>query len=256
MAIYAISDLHLSHAAPKPMDIFGPAWENHTEKIRSRWEETVTKADTVLMPGDLSWGMRLSQARPDLDFVASLPGKKILTRGNHDYWWQRQATNRMQRSIDRSLIFLQGTSTVVGDAGITGTRGWRVDWELDERRGDGETGRLGEYQPSTINHQPLTINHPENDRILKRELAYLEKGLQSIPGTVDTRIAMLHYPPFDEKLQPNEFTRILHEYSVDIVVYGHIHLGLGSWLEGDVDGIMYHLVSADIVDFTPRLILP
>ena len=126
MSIYAISDLHLSLFTPKPMDIFGPAWEGHAEKIKRTWLETVSESDTVLIPGDLSWAMRLPEAMPDLSFIADLPGRKVLIRGNHDYWWHRKQTAKLQRDIDRNLTFLQGTSTMIGDIGITGTRGWRA----------------------------------------------------------------------------------------------------------------------------------
>jgi hypothetical protein len=97
---------------------------------------------------------------------------------------------------------------------------------------------------------------PQSEKVLLHELIYLERGLQSIPESARLRIAMLHFPPFDEQLRPNEFAELLTKYSVDILVYGHVHLGLGSWLEGDVNGVRYHMVSADVVDFTPRLILP
>jgi len=260
MSIYAISDLHLSLANPKPMDIFGPAWVNHPEKLRENWDAVVTDADIVLLPGDLSWAMRLPEAKPDLDFVAERPGRKILIRGNHDYWWQRQATSRIQRIVDRNLTFLQGTSVVMDGAGITGTRGWRVDWEA---RGHGwERGRVGEWGNGRQTSHASRITHyePENpqsdERILQRELAYLERGLQSIPESASPKIAMLHFPPFDERLQPNEFAHLLTEYSVDILVYGHVHIGLGGWLEGMADGVRYCMVSADVVDFVPQLIVP
>ncbi|MHB0913579.1 MAG: metallophosphoesterase [Armatimonadota bacterium] len=243
MAIYAISDLHLSLAEPKPMDIFGPVWKDHAEKIRRNWDEVVGPEDTVLIPGDVSWGLRFEDAVPDLEFVAERPGLKVLTRGNHDYWWQRRSTTRIQRLIDREMVFLQGTSVVVDGTGITGTRGWRVDWEM---------------QPESGNHYhgPERLSDgPGNRRILNRELQYLENGLKSIPESVDRKIVMLHFPPFDMKLQPNKFAEMIREYGVDILVYGHVHLGLGNWLDGLVDGVEYRMVSADVVDFVPQLIV-
>ena len=267
MAIYAISDLHLSLASPKPMDIFGPAWVDHPERLRENWDAVVTDADIVLLPGDLSWAMRLSEAKPDLDFVAERPGRKALIRGNHDYWWQRQMTSRIQRIIDRNLTFLQGTSVVMDGAGITGTRGWRVDWEArghdaNGRMGVWEYGSVGEREnggerpTSNAKHRTLNETPQSDERILQRELAYLERGLQSIPESASPKIAMLHFPPFDERLQLNEFAHLLTQYSVDILVYGHVHHGLGSWLEGMVDRVRYYMVSADVVDFVPQLIVP
>lgn len=244
MAIYAISDLHLSFVRPKPMGIFGPAWVDHPERIRRNWDALVRRDDIVLMPGDLSWAMRLSEARPDLDFVAERPGRKVLVRGNHDYWWQRQATTRIQRTINGNMTFLQGTSVVMDGAGITGTRGWRLDVETRAEQAPGQPAPDG------------VLDEEHSERILHRELDYLERGLQSIPESAELRIAMLHFPPFDERLQPNEFADLLSRYNVDVLVYGHVHLGLGGWLEGDVAGVRYHVVSADVVDFVPQLIVP
>lgn len=239
MAIFAISDLHLSFSNPKPMDIFGPAWVDHAEKLRHNWDSIVKDTDTVLLPGDLSWAMRLSDVKLDLDFIAERPGKKLLIRGNHDYWWQRQATSRIQRTIDRDMVFLQGTSAIIDNIGITGTRGWRI----------GDKGMIPSEEPD----ESLKVS---SEKIFQRELAYLERGLLSIPDSMDLKIAMLHYPPFDEQLQPNEFAHLLAKYKVDILVYGHIHLGSDNCLTGLIEGVRYYLVSADIVDFTPQLIVP
>jgi len=242
MAIYAISDLHLSLASEKPMDIFGPAWADHVERLRKNWAQVVSDDDTVLIPGDISWALRLNEAMPDLDLIAELPGHKILIRGNHDYWWQRRSTSRIQRIVDRNMTFLQGTSTMVGDIAVTGTRGWRVDWET--------------RMPS--NHGCIASDEEEilhSQKILQRELTYLERGLKSIPPTARMKIVMLHYPPFDERLKPNRFAELLRDYTVDILVYGHVHIGLGGWLEGVVDGVRYYMASADIVGFMPRLIV-
>lgn len=241
MAIYAISDLHLSLGSAKPMDIFGPAWIDHTERLRRNWDGLIADEDTVLIPGDISWALRFSEARPDLNFIAERPGAKILIRGNHDYWWQRRSTTRIQKTIDRRMTFLQGTSTMVGEIGVTGTRGWRIDWETSH----------GHSKDTT--KMPQEAGDPR--KILQRELGYLEKGLQSI-GSARLKIVMLHFPPFDEHLQPNEFAGLLTKHRVDILVYGHVHLGLGQWLDGDVDGVRYHMVSADVVDFMPQLIVP
>ncbi len=242
MAIYAISDLHLSFANPKPMDVFSPVWVNHAEKVARNWDSLVTDDDIVLMPGDLSWAMRLSEARPDLKFVRERRGRKVLTRGNHDYWWQRRATPRIQQNYAPNMFFLQGTSAVIGDVGITGTRGWRLEKWMTDANVDPKDEILRDVAQS--------------EKILRRELNYLENGLKSIPESVKMKIAMLHFPPFDERLQPNEFSELLQRYSVDVVVYGHVHLGNGNWLSGDVNGIQHFMVSADIVDFVPQLILP
>lgn len=235
MAVFAISDLHLSFTNPKPMDIFGDTWENHAEKIEAGWRSIVTDSDIVLMPGDLSWAIRLEDALPDIQFVASLPGRKVLVRGNHDYWWRRHITRRLQEMFSPNFTFLQGTAIEYNGIGITGTRGWRKESEYNQ---------MADSEPD----QP--------DRILNRELAYLENGLLSISDSMHMKIAMLHYPPFNENLELDEFGAILKKHAVDDIVYGHIHLGTGKWLDGEIDGIRFHAVSADIINFTPALIVP
>lgn len=227
MPIYAISDLHLSYANPKPMDIFGEAWKDHDQRIAENWDAVVNPEDTVLVAGDNSWALRFDDALPDLDYIAARPGHKILIRGNHDYWWRREATNKMQAQIPYGITLMQGKAVVVNNIGITGTRGWRIELEEDKDAGD--------------------------SRVMRRELNYLERGLQSIPESVDKRIVMLHYPPFNADLEPNEFADLLQAYKVDILVYGHIHTGL--YQEGDMNGVEYRLVSVDHTGFKPVLII-
>jgi len=126
MSIYAISDLHLSLSGNKPMDIFGEAWRDHARRIAENWDSIVGPNDTVLLAGDHSWALKFEEAKPDLDYIAARPGRKILIRGNHDYWWRREATNRMQRVLPESITLLHGHALVVENVGITGTRGWRI----------------------------------------------------------------------------------------------------------------------------------
>jgi predicted phosphohydrolase len=227
MSIYAISDLHLSLSGEKPMDIFGDAWRDHANRIAANWDATVGPDDTVLLPGDHSWALRFEEAKIDLDYIAARPGRKILIRGNHDYWWRREATNRIQKQLPEHMTLLHGHAVVVENVGITGTRGWRLELGEDPDAGDA--------------------------KVMNRELGYLERGLTEIPPDVSKKIVMLHYPPFDADLQPNAFADILQAHNVDILVYGHIHTGV--CLQGDVNGIDYRLVSADHVDMTPVLIM-
>jgi len=209
------------------MDIFGREWHDHAKKIARNWDRSVSPEDVVLVAGDTSWAMRLPEATGDLDYVAARPGKKFLIRGNHDYWWGRQATNKVQRMVDPSITLIQGTSVVVDGVGIAGTRGWRLqDYELE-----------GPVQGSV--------------KIYERELAYLRRALSSLPPDISTTIAVLHYPPFDLGLEPNDFRAVLDEFRVDILVYGHVHRGTGSYLEGEVGGIRYYLAAVDHTGFTP-----
>ena len=227
MSIYAISDLHLSYSSPKPMDIFGDAWKDHDRRIADNWDAIVSPEDTVLIAGDHSWALKFEEARPDIEYIAARPGHKIMIRGNHDYWWRREATTRMQRLVPEGITLLQGKAVVLDGIGITGTRGWRVELEEDVDAGD--------------------------SRVMRRELSYLEKGLKAIPENVDAKIVMLHYPPFNVDLEPNEFADLLQAHKVDILVYGHIHTGY--YLEGDVNGIEYKLVSVDHIGFAPVLVV-
>jgi hypothetical protein len=227
MSIYAISDLHLSLGKPKPMDIFGDAWKDHDKCIAQNWDGVVTERDTVLVAGDHSWALKFEDAVPDLEFIAARPGRKILIRGNHDYWWRRESANRIQKLLPESITLMHGQGLVIENIGITGTRGWRVE--------EGETGI-----------------EAGGERVMKRELSYLERGLSEIPDDVTKRIVMLHYPPFDADQQPNAFDKLLRKYRVDTVVYGHIHSGF--FLEGNVDGVEYKLVAVDHTGFRPVLI--
>lgn len=226
MSIYAISDLHLSLSGHKPMDIFGDIWRNHPQRIAENWDAMVKPEDTVLIAGDNAWAIRFEDARPDLEYIAQRPGRKIMIRGNHDYWWRREATNRIQKEVHESIYLMHGRGIVVEGYGVTGTRGWRIELEEDPDAGD--------------------------ERVMKRELMYLERGLKEIPPDVDKRIVMLHYPPFNSDLEPNEFAELLQAYEVDTLIYGHIHTGY--YVEGDVNGVRYKLVSVDHTDFRPVLI--
>lgn len=226
MSIYAISDLHLSLSNPKPMDIFGEIWCDHPRRIAENWDAVVKPDDTVLICGDHSWALKFEGALADLQYIAERPGHKIMIRGNHDYWWHREATTRIQKQVDESIRLMHGHAIVVGNIGITGTRGWRVELEEDPDAGD--------------------------PKVMKRELGYLERGLAEIPGNVDKKIVMLHYPPFNADLEPNEFADVLQAYNVDILVYGHIHTGF--YLQGNINGIEYILASVDHTDMKPVLI--
>jgi uncharacterized protein len=229
MRIFAIADLHLSSADPKPMDVFGPEWKDHSDRIRLGWDHAVASEDMVMVAGDTSWAMRLPEAMPDLEYLAQRPGQKLIVRGNHDYWWKRQNTGRIQRAIDPSLTLLQGHALTFGSLGITGTRGWRTE-------------------------DATCAGSPEADsRIMQRELQYLRRGLEALPEEVKTKIVILHYPPYSPELEPNEFMQLLQSYSVDITVYGHIHSG--ERLEGSVGALQCHLVAADYIGFAPKLIL-
>ena len=226
MQIYAIADLHLSLTSEKPMDVFGEAWRGHAEKLERNWRERVQADDLVLVPGDISWAMQLSAALPDLSFIGDLPGRKILLKGTHDYWWS--AIGRVRSNLPEGIRALQNDSIVEDGIGICGSRGWLC--------------------PGSNNF------NAEDQKIYLRELDRLSLSLASLPA-VETKIAMLHFPPFLDKEKGSGFTERLEEAGVQIVVYGHLHGEANRYaFEGERNGITYHCVAADKLDFAPKRI--
>lgn len=198
MKIFAISDLHLSIASDKPMNVFGGSWEGYWEKIKENWLNKVTEYDVVLIAGDISWGMSLEQALPDLEAIAALPGKKVLTKGNHDYWW---STYKKITSLNlENMYFIQNNAVKIGDYIFCGTRGWTVDDDdnfspEDKKIYDREVIRLG-----------LTLKSAEQLRV-----------------NGETIVGMIHYPPFNYRFEDSDFTKLFEEYGVKKVIYGHLH---------------------------------
>lgn len=227
MALYAIGDLHLSFTSDKPMDIFG--WENHTEKVKDLWLEYIREEDTVLIPGDISWALRLEDALTDLGWLADLPGKKILVKGNHDYWWQ--GISKLN-TLYSNMFFLQNTYYLYDEYAICGTRGWLC---------------------------PNSVNFTKHDeKIYLREVNRLKSSLeQAKRGGNNKIIAMMHYPPTNEKYDPSGFTDLFEKYEVEKVVYAHLH-GKNYYqmgFQGMRNNVEYSLVSCDYLQFKPLKIL-
>ena len=227
MSIYAISDLHLSFSTNKPMDIFGDNWENHSDKIKENWLKTVRENDTVLLAGDFSWGMTFEEAKPDFEYLNKLPGRKILLKGNHDYWWG--TANKIKRFLStnkfNNIDILYNNSYLVEDKIICGTRGWTI-----------------------VN------NTEEDEKILKRELLRLEMSLKDGTqkyGEDKEIIVCMHYPPTNEILKENsEFMKIMKIYNVSKCVYGHLHgESHKEAIQGNIGGNLVQLVSCDYTEF-------
>ncbi len=226
--IYGIGDLHFDYSKEKPMDIFGDNWIDHEEQIINNWIDKVKDGDLVLLPGDISWALKLDDAYYDLKRIDKLPGKKLMTKGNHDYWWQ--SLNKMKKLDLESISFIQNVSYIHEGISISGTRGWisRDSEGFDD----------------------------SDEKILKRELLRLEMSLSDIGQDVDKKIVMLHYPPFNMDLTPNEFVSVMKEFEVDICIYGHLHAeGHRYVVEGDIDGIEFFCVSSDYIGFNPKIIV-
>ena len=226
MAIYAIGDLHLSLNNEKPMNIFGENWKKHEEKIRESWLETVNDEDLVLIPGDFSWKMHLKDMYEDFNYLNSMPGKKLLLKGNHDYWWETLA--KMRKFINdnnfKNIDFVYNNSYEYEDKIIVGTRGWALnDTENSEK-----------------------MNHREEERL---KLS-IQDGLKY--GDSKEIICMMHYPPIKkaETLISSEYIEIMKMYNVKTCIYGHLHgKSHEEAFEGIYEGINFKLVSADGLDF-------
>lgn len=223
MKIFAISDLHLCLSGAKPMEIFGDAWDNYLEQIKEDWQSKVGDDDIVLMCGDMSWALKLDEAKKDFEYVSSLNGKKIIIRGNHDYWWK--SISNLRAELPKDIYPLQNDAIKIGNYIICGTRGWTVP---EKNRQQTE----------------------EDEKIYKRELIRLDLSLSFASklkcSEDDKLICMLHYPPFNSSLENSDFTEILEKYSVDKVIYGHLH---GNTCRSvnytNINGVDYFLTSCD-----------
>ena len=225
MNIYAISDLHLSSTANKPMDIFGGNWEGHFEKIKSDWLACVQPDDIVLISGDISWAMKLEDALVDLHALAPLPGKKVFIRGNHDYWWNG-ITKLRDRAPDENFVFLQTDAVRLGEYVIVGSRGWTCPGSVDYTEQD----------------EKLYRREAERFRLAFADAARLKKE-------GDKLIAMIHYPPFSLKNEETLFTQLFEENGVEKAVFGHIHGAAYFPLKTEKRGVEYVLASCDKVAF-------
>ena len=226
MRLFAIGDLHLPGGQEKPMDVFGGHWEGHFARIAADWRSRVGDEDVVLIPGDTSWAMQLEDAVPDLNTIGALPGRKLLIRGNHDYWWE--GVGKVRRAMPGGMMAIQHDAVDLGEAVVTGTRGWV--WPTAEA--------------------PLT---PEDERVFNRELIRLELALASAAKIAGERpiLLMLHYPPLYQTDRDTPFTRLIEKYPVHTVVYGHLHgAGIRAGFSGLWNGVRYRLVSCDSLDFS------
>jgi Predicted phosphohydrolase len=227
MAIYAIGDLHLSVAAKKPMDIF-QGWDDHAERLIENWTAIVRESDTVVLPGDTSWGMTLPQALPDFRLLHRLPGQKIISKGNHDYWWA--STSKMNRLFEEngldSLHILHNNSYFVEGVHICGSRGWLF-----------ENGQA------------------QDAKIVRREAMRIEASIKSTGEPKGERILFLHYPPIYGNQVLDPFIEIMQRYGIKRCYYGHIHgTGHKYAVQGVVRGIRFQMISSDFVGFAPVLI--
>lgn len=223
MALYAIGDLHLSLSVNKSMEVFGPAWKGYVARI----EESLSilrPDDTLILDGDTSWGMTLEQAEADFRFLDRFPGRKLLVKGNHDYWWG--TVSKMRRFFDErgisTLDFIHNNCAFYGDYALCGTRGWFFE---EERK-------------------------PHNEKMLNRETLRLEASLKAAGER--PILCFLHYPPLYVGYECPDILNLLERYRVGQCCYGHLHgYAIRRRIEGDRNGTAFSLISADYLGFTP-----
>jgi predicted phosphohydrolase len=230
MKVFAIGDMHLAGGTGKTMDRFGDHWRNHDVRLFDAWERTVDVNDIVLVAGDTSWAMRMDEARPDLERIGRMKGRKVLIKGNHDYWWQ--SLTKMKQVLDPSIHILHATSVIIDRIAIAGTRGWLCPND--------------------------SFFQDHDHKIYNREVERLKHALESLKGRdaeYDSLIVALHYPPTNAEHEPTGFTELIDEHHADVCVYGHLH---GEYISRALTGrranTTYYLVSADAADFRPALL--
>ena len=229
MSIFVIGDLHLSFNQNKPMDIFGENWIGHEEKIKQDWIKKVKENDLVIIPGDFSWETYLENTELDFNFLNRLPGKKLLLKGNHDYWWTTLTNMKkfLKEKNFTNIDFLYNNSYEYEDKIICGTRGWSI------------------------------ADHEADKKLINRELIRLEISLKNgieLYGNQKEIIVFMHYPPITKSTilsnQEADFVNLMKKYNVKKCYYAHLHgVSINDAIEGNIEGIEFKLVSADGLDF-------
>ena len=251
MKLFALSDPHLSFGVPgKSMDRFGEEWVNHPGKIKENWERLVGPGDVVAVPGDLSWAKKFEAAMADLDWIGSLPGRKVILRGNHDIWWP--SPSLLERELHPSISFIQNNHVKIGPYVFFGSRMWDTQEYsvFDLIEWDTKKGAI----PGVKSGGDLA----EQERIYDRELMRLKLSVDSIPADLPGhRIGLSHYPPLDHMLKPSRASQLYAQAGAGHVIFGHLHSvkkDMQGKAFGDLGGVVYHLVSCDYLDYTPKLI--
>ena len=225
MSVFVIADLHLSLGTDKPMDIFR-GWDGYEKRLEENWRKLITHNDTVVIPGDISWAMKLSDTFEDFRFINGLPGRKLFLKGNHDYWWDTRRKMEMylkENGFDTIEIVFNSAYAAEGYA-ICGTRGWFYDAETDSDK-----------------------------KVLSREVGRLRTSLNEALKTGLEPVVFLHYPPVFGNQRCDDILNVLKEYEIKKCYYGHLH-GINAArkaVTGDFEGIKFRLISSDYLKFMP-----
>ena len=238
MALFSISDLHLSLSTPKPMDVFGQRWQGYTEKLEKNWRAVVSENDTVVIPGDVSWAMHLSEALADLKMIDSLPGRKLLGKGNHDYWWTTLSKMRgfLKENGITSIDFLHNNAYIRDSHIVCGTRGWFIEERLQSDK--------------TVDYSLISA----------RECGRLKMSLDEALKLRDTDeghglpiVVYLHFPPVFGDFISEDMLELMASYGVSACFYGHIHGNYSVPRSIVSHGIPVSIISADYLNFIPML---
>lgn len=246
MTIWAIADLHLSFGVPnKKMDIFGPRWVDHPEKVKRHWLEKVTADDLVLIAGDISWAKRPQDAIPDLNWIHELPGTKVMIRGNHDYWWE--SLKKLNEITPPSIHVIQNNAFDWNDVSIAGCRMWDTsEYNFDE------SVEYYEAPKSLVTRPFVETDWQEAEKIFERELLRLEMSLKCLNPKARLRVVMTHYPPIGPDLKPSRISKLLAQHKVDYCIFGHLHSVKENSLPfGTADGVKYIFTACDYLDCNP-----
>jgi predicted phosphohydrolase len=247
MKVWTISDLHLSFGTPnKKMDVFGIKWINHPDKIKKHWEELVKDEDLVLIAGDISWGLKLEDAMADFEWIAALPGTKVMSKGNHDLWWK--SIGKIRTMLPPSIHVIHNDAFTMNDITIGGARLWDHPLNnyykyIDVKEIQGVNIKKKEYTKEVIAH---------DEKIFKNELDRLAWSLDAMDKKAKHRILMVHYPPIPTDRSDNEFSRLIKDFGIDICIYGHLHnLFSDAPVNFTKDGTLYLCTACDYLNFTP-----
>lgn len=221
--VFAIADLHFASMVDKPMDVFGGQWENYEEAIEKDWKKTVRKNDIVIVAGDISWGMTLDEAMPDILKLASFGGEIVICRGNHDYWWKSVST--LREKFPKNIHIVQNDACSIGDYVFCGCRGWKAE----ERN-----------KPQKEEDKKLLLREQERMKLALASAKKIKKNGQKL-------VVVMHYPPTNTKLDDSEFTKMFEEAGVDFVVFGHLHGRVRKTLVYTKGKTKYFLTSCDQV---------
>lgn len=235
MSLFVIGDLHLSQSENKPMDVFGGRWEGYTEKLIKGWKSVVSQGDSVVLAGDISWGMSLEKSLADFQLIDSLPGWKYIIKGNHDYFWT--TVGGMRKFFAKhgltTLDFIHNDFKLLEGIAVCGTKGWSAE----------------EGKPSEV---------PENAKIFRRELMRMEASLKAAEASgYREKTVVMHYPPIDRLNGAcDEIIELFERHGVTRCFYGHLHgAGINSAFEGEKNGVLFRLISADALNFVPMKIV-